>query len=85
MNIVINLLKKIFAPNKTNLQNEGTVKFFNYGKGFGFITLKESEEEIFVHKRSLNTKIRKGNQVTFDIEQSKKGKVAVNVNKVVKD
>ena len=76
------LLKKLFSSNTETSRNEGTVKFFDYGKGFGFITVTDSDEEIFVHKNNLKTKIRQGNTVTFDIKPSKKGPVAVNVRKV---
>ena len=77
------LLKKLFSSNNTATStNEGTVKFFNYRKGFGFITMKDSEDEIFVHKGNLKTKIKQGNTVSFDVEQSDKGPVAINVRKV---
>ena len=78
---MLKLLKKLFGIEKSTIQTEGTVKFFNYGKGFGFITVKDSDEEIFVHKSDLKTKIKQGQKVTFTIEQSKKGPVAVNVHK----
>ena len=83
--IVIKLLKKLFSSHKTTFQKEGTVKFFNYAKGFGFITLKNSDEEFFVHKANLKTKIKQGNKVLFDVEPSERGPVAVNVSKIVKD
>ncbi|MFT4612367.1 MAG: CspA family cold shock protein [Psychroserpens sp.] len=63
---------------------EGTVKFFNVRKGFGFITLKDSDEEIFVHKTNLKSKIKDKNKVTFNIEQSDKGPIATNVRVVKK-
>ncbi|WP_299122981.1 cold shock domain-containing protein [uncultured Winogradskyella sp.] len=80
---MLKLLRKLFKTNKTSDKKEGTVKFFNYTKGFGFITVKDSDEEIFVHKSNLKTKIKQGQNVTFNIEQSKKGPVAVNVSKLV--
>ena len=85
-----NLFKKIFGSNKESSPNkqlgakEGKVKFFNYKKGFGFITLKNSDQEIFVHSKNLIDKIRDNNRVTFDIEKSKKGPIAVNVRVVKK-
>jgi len=59
----------------------GTVKFFNESKGFGFIKT-ESGEEIFVHASALKQELCEGDEVTFDIEQGKKGANAVNVKLV---
>ena len=39
------LIRKFIKPNKATIQKEGTVKFFNNTKGFGFITINDSEEE----------------------------------------
>lgn len=58
---------------------EGTVKFFNNSKGFGFITAKESGEEIFVHSTGLIDDIRENDKVQFRTEQGKRGINAVNV------
>ena len=57
----------------------GTVKFFNETKGFGFIKVDGSEEEIYVHVSGLQDEIRQDDQVTFDVERGKKGMNAVNV------
>ncbi len=76
------LLKRLFSSNTSSKLEEGTVKFFNHTKGFGFLTFKDSDEEIFVHKSNLKTKIKQGNKVTFNIEKSKKGPVAVNVSRI---
>lgn len=57
----------------------GTVKFFNESKGFGFIKADGSNEEIFVHVSGLVDQVRENDQVTFDVEQGKKGPNAVNV------
>ncbi|HUH26193.1 MAG TPA: cold-shock protein [Flavobacterium sp.] len=59
---------------------EGTVKFFNESKGFGFIT--NGNEDIFVHNSGLLDSIRENDQVTFDVERGQKGPIAVNVKKV---
>ncbi|THD68095.1 cold-shock protein [Robertkochia marina] len=58
---------------------EGTVKFFNESKGFGFITSKESGEDIFVHSTGLIDNIREDDKVQFRTEQGKKGINAVDV------
>ena len=61
------------------MMSTGTVKFFNETKGFGFIKVDGSEEEVFVHVSGLQDEIRQDDQVTFDVERGKKGMNAVNV------
>jgi CspA family cold shock protein len=58
---------------------EGTVKFFNNTKGFGFIKPSDSSEDIFVHESGLIHEIRENDKVKFDVEKGKKGMNAVNV------
>lgn len=57
---------------------QGTVKFFNESKGFGFIHCDDGQE-IFVHVTGLIDKIKEGDNVSFDVVQGKKGLNAVNV------
>jgi cold shock protein len=57
---------------------QGTVKFYNESKGFGFI-ITEDGEEVFVHVTGLTDKISQNNRVEFEIAQGKKGPNAVNV------
>ena len=59
--------------------SNGTVKFFNESKGFGFIKEENSSKEYFVHSSGLKDSIRENDEVTFDLEQGKKGLNAVNV------
>jgi cold shock protein len=57
----------------------GTVKFFNDSKGFGFIKDANSPKEYFVHSSGLKESIKENDEVTFEVEQGKKGLNAVNV------
>lgn len=61
---------------------EGKVKFFNQTKGFGFIKDAESGKEYFVHVSGLVDEIREDDEVTFDLQEGRKGLNAVNVKLV---
>lgn len=59
---------------------EGTVKFFNEAKGFGFITPSDGSKDVFVHSSGLvSNSIRENDKVTFEVQQGQKGLNAVNV------
>ena len=58
---------------------KGIVKFFNETKGFGFIKIDGSGQEIFVHVSGLKDQIRQNDKVVFEIQEGKKGLNAVNV------
>lgn len=59
---------------------EGTVKFFNEAKGFGFISPSDGSKDIFVHSSGLSARtIRENDKVTFDVQKSDKGLNAINV------
>jgi len=60
----------------------GVVKFFNQNKGFGFIKVDGSAEEIFVHANDLTETIDENDKVEFEVQQGKKGLNAVNVKKI---
>ena len=57
----------------------GTVKFFNNSKGFGFITPDDGSKDVFVHKNDLNIDIDEGDKVSFEVEESDKGLNAIEV------
>jgi CspA family cold shock protein len=57
---------------------QGTVKFFNAEKGFGFIK-EEGGQDIFVHATGLQEEIRENDTVVFEVKEGKKGLNAVNV------
>ena len=62
--------------------SNGTVKFFNRSKGFGFITPDEGGKDVFVHKNGLNDEIDEGDKVSYDVEEGLKGLNAINVKKI---
>ena len=62
---------------------EGTVKFFNETKGFGFIVPANGGPEIFVHVSGLKDQIREKDRVTFEVQNGEKGLNAVNVKVIV--
>jgi cold shock protein len=64
-------------------KQQGTVKFFNAEKGFGFIKHNDSNKETFVHVSGLKSQnIKEGDSVEFDLQEGKKGMNAVNVEVV---
>lgn len=62
--------------------NEGTVKFFNSVKGFGFIKDKESSKEYFVHVTGCQDEITENDDVVFELKEGPKGLNAINVKLV---
>lgn len=62
--------------------SNGTVKFFNVSKGFGFIAPDDGSKDVFVHQSGLVDKITEGDKVSFEVEQGQKGLSAVKVKKV---
>ncbi|QHL86483.1 cold shock domain-containing protein [Nibribacter ruber] len=59
--------------------NQGTVKFFNTEKGFGFIKDGNTNQEYFVHVSGLVDEIRENDEVVYDLQEGRKGLNAVNV------
>ncbi len=61
----------------------GTVKWFNEDKGFGFITPADGSKDVFVHFRSIVSDgfktLKEGQAVSFEVEQGQKGPQAANV------
>ena len=58
---------------------QGTVKFFNQIKGFGFITEEGGDKDYFVHSTGLVEPIKDGDSVEFELAEDPKGMRAVNV------
>ena len=63
-------------------QVQGTVKFFNEEKGYGFIKHDESGQETFVHANGLVDQIEANDRVVFDVQEGRKGLNAVNVKRI---
>ena len=65
--------------------SNGTVKWFNAEKGYGFIS-QESGDEVFVHFSAIQGKgfktLEEGQNVSFEIEEGPRGKQASNVTKL---
>ena len=61
--------------------SNGTVKFFDNSKGFGFITPDDGGKDVFVHVNGLNEdSLNDGDKVSYDVEEGQKGLNAVNVS-----
>ena len=63
--------------------SNGTVKWFNDAKGFGFISPEDGSEDIFVHFSAITStgfrSLKEGQHVSFEVVQGPKGKQAANV------
>ena len=78
MNAIQRFVNKLIN-NRVTTMKEGTVKFFNNSKGFGFINPEGSNEDVFVHASGLIDEIRENDRVEFETERGKKGINAINV------
>lgn len=70
--------KKVKSLPKTK-SLQGEVNFFSKDHGFGFIRLKETGEDFFVHMSHIMDAIKEADEVIFDIEEGIKGLIATKV------
>ena len=73
-----------FCRKKINIMANGTVKWFNATKGFGFIT-SEDGQDLFAHFSAIQSdgfkSLDEGQKVEFDVEEGQRGPQAVNITK----
>lgn len=62
-----------------DLQRNGVISFFNYEKGFGFITDLVTQERVFVHTSELSFPVKENDKVFYTREKGPKGPVATNI------
>ena len=68
------------------MKEQGTVKWFNDAKGFGFVTPDDGSVDLFAHFTAINMggfkSLKEGQKVTFEVTQGPKGKQASNIQAV---
>jgi cold shock protein len=78
----VGILRRFFLEGSKVMAN-GTVKWFNDAKGFGFITPEDGSDDLFAHFSAINMSgfksLKEGQKVTFEVVQGPKGKQASNI------
>jgi CspA family cold shock protein len=68
------------------MAEQGTVKWFNSSKGYGFISREKGGQDVFVHQSSIKTEgyrsLAEGQKVEFDVTKGPKGLQAENVRPI---
>jgi len=70
--------------NTNNTLHNGTVKFYNTERAYGFITDNRTGKDFFVHVSGLIDPIKMKDEVTFELNKNEKGYVATNVRTINK-
>lgn len=60
----------------------GIIKFYNEGKGYGFIVDDANQKDVFFHVSGLAEDVRQNDKVSFEVRDGKKGINAFNVKKI---
>ena len=83
--IALSWVRHVGRPNRKKITMQGTVKFFNAEKGFGFIS-REGADDVFVHYSNIAgdgyKSLDEGQLVEFDVAPGRKGEEAQNVRAV---
>ena len=80
--------KRVATPGRKKVSDmaQGTVKWFNDSKGFGFISLEDGSKDVFVHHSAIVgdgfKSLTEGQKVEFNVVQGNKGPAAENVRLV---
>ena len=87
---IINLKEGRRSDDEQNKKRlNGTVKWFNEAKGYGFVEREDKEKDVFVHFSAVQNSglkyLKKDEQLTFEVEYSDKGPSALNLQKTVND
>ena len=81
----INLKEEKRLDEQDKKRMNGSVKWFNGSKGYGFITSEDDGKDIFVHSSAVKNAgfkyLQEGDQLTFEIEKTDKGSSAINLQK----
>ena len=76
--------RKFEEQNEERLK--GKVKWFNGMKGYGFIERDDKKKDVFVHLSAVKTaglkKLREGEHITFEVEDTDRGSTAINLQKL---
>ena len=68
---------------------KGKVKWFNGKKGYGFIEREDKEKDVYVHFSAVQDSglkyLKKGDQLTFEVEYADKGPSAINLQETVNE
>lgn len=59
---------------------KGTIKFFLSDKKYGFILSEENAQEVYFHQDQLSEAIREGDQVLYELQENRKGPIAINIS-----
>ena len=84
--LAVSAVQQQSLGDQRHMAQQGTVKFFNADKGFGFIKPDNGGADIFVHITALQAaglhSLNEGQKVAFDVEPDKKGKGPKAINLV---